>query len=169
VGRLSAGGVVEFDAPRSIPSDLKTGEPAKVGTRGPLSPAQKSDALAHFGKVVIAMEQKYRGLPAGTEMEMLKSVEAAMEFVLYSEALAQVQRDEVWTFIQGVDHDSYNRAVRNMPRGWIAVRSSNVARTDDGQLIDIIAPIDPNKTPALKSLIEQQQELLARARKTEGR
>lgn len=126
-------------------------------------------AAEHFQKIIASAERAYRSQPVGTDAERIRSLEAGMELALHTEGLARLQRDEVKTFLQGQDEASYQKAVRNVPRGWLAIRCRNAARTELGEMIDLIVAVDPAQSPALQSLIEQHAALLEKVRSAAGR
>ena len=161
---LAAGGEVEFrdrvDASPPKPTEgdasVKTAGLGKVTPFGKLSDSQKATAVERVGTLTAGALDRYKLLPTNTPKEVVASLDAAMDLLVYEEASPAILNDEAWVFLASDGDDELRRAWRNVPRGWKKLMVNNAAEAKDGKSLHIIVALDPAKHPALQSLLDQK-------------
>lgn len=125
-----------------------------IGSMGRLTVQQKATALSRLAVFLNSAQEHYAAMPFGTPQEQAASLNQAMDVVLYESARQVVSEDQAWAFIRG--QGDISAAWRMVPRNWEKIKLSNAAQLDDGKMIDLVIPIDPDSFPAIASLREQR-------------
>lgn len=172
MAHLASGGEVEFrDRLDASPGSLGRGDPGAGGTSlgrnrpfGKLSASQKATAVARVDVFARGAVDDYKRLPTGTPEEIIASLNAALEIVVYEEAATAIHNDAAMVFLAGDGDEDMQRAWRNVPRGWRKMVVHNAAETGEGASLNIIVALDPAEHPAIQSLLEQQEAVASSIR-----